>query len=203
MNELLQRLQTLIREFAGRSEVYWLLGLLVVLLIGRSVYRYFCGPSRRSTDSSPLEFDVETLANPVGESAQFSLRVYHVPVRLALVVIAPLGRDAKDPASAELATLLDQAVPGLGKVMERQHANLRVWPTQLSATGFVHSLSRQIKLPGDSGKNSPWCLVVGRVTMANRHFMLGLALCAEVSNNLSVIAVESEQKWLDVLRIAD
>ena len=201
MNELLNRFQQLLQSLAGRREVYWLLALLVVWLLVRQIPKMFGGTKRKPETASPLDFDVQTLAPPVAGVDELVVRVYHVPVRVGLVVIAPLGRDAPLPGRGAIRELLDQAIPGLGTVMQHDQPQLRLWPAQLSASGFVHSLARHVKVPGEGGKNSLWCLVAGRVLASDRPFMVGLALCATEPNSLGVITVESEHKWLDVLRI--
>lgn len=127
--------------------------------------------------------------------------VYHVPVRLAVVVIAPLGRESDPPTHSEVPKLLDRIVPGLASALSHDQTIVKIWPRQLSATGFAPYLLRHVRLPGDKGRSSPWCLLAGRTTFGDAAYAIGLALGAAAPNNLGLIAVESEHQWLDVVRM--
>ena len=202
-DNLIQQIQELLASPFMRQALPYLAGvaaLLVLLVIVKRILRWLGRPQRSSMVDPSLVIDVSGLAAPAGESA-LRLSVYHVPVRLAGVVIAPLGRDAESPAAAGVPRLLNAAVPGLGDVVAHDRPLARVWPRQLSATGFAHSFARHVSLPGDKGKGSPWCLVAGRISVGNQSYAVGLVLAAAAPNNLSLISVESDHQWLDVLRI--
>lgn len=136
-------------------------------------------------------------------SDPLALLCRQVPVRIALVIVAPLGREQTAPAASELAHAAEHVMPGLGGVIARDRPEVRSWDAQLSAQGFVHSVFRHVRLPGDRGRATPWCLVAGRAQGPERPFLLGMALCAAGANALGQITVESEEKWHDVLRIRD
>lgn len=200
--ELLGRLHGLFERLAGRREVYWLLGLIAVWIAARSYARFVSRKKPLPTGPSPLDFDLGVLPVPDESVDELLLHVYHIPVRLGVVVIAPLGRDGKPPAGDDVPELLDHAVPGLGRLLRHDRTQLRLWPVQLSSTGFVHSLSRHVALPGAAGKGTPWCLVAGKVVTGTGQYVIGTALCAAEPNNLGLLSVESEHQWLDVLRIS-
>src|SRR6516164_7051255 len=65
---------------------------------------------------------------PVGKRR---LTLYHLPVRLRLVVVAPAGTE-HPVDSATVGRLLDQAVPGLEAIALDDQARVRIWPAQLS-----------------------------------------------------------------------
>ncbi len=202
MPELTERLRQTYQMLSGRHEFWWLLGLLVVLFVVRRFAAFSRQPRRKQPEPSPLDFDVQGIPAPSRDETESPLRAYHIPVKLGLVVIAPLGREVPMPLPAHIPDFLDQAIPGLGDVVRHGTAEVRIWPFQLSETGFIHNFSRHVKLPKDGVEASRWCLFAGRITAANRPYMLGLAACAVEPNNLNVVAIQSEHHWLDVLRIA-
>ena len=196
----LEKFLLLVRSPEARPFVKLLLLLLVLLLVfrlGQRILRVFRRAGPVALLDPSLEMDLQPL--PLARSNS-PLTVYHVPVRLAVIVIAPLGRDTAEPTHSEVPQLLDQMVPGLASILTHDETIVRIWPRQLSATGFIHSLSRHLHLPGDRGRGTPWCLVAGRTTFDERPFGVGLALAAGKSNNLGVIELKHEAQWLEVLR---
>ena len=202
MPDLVQRLQRMYQMLSGHQEFWWLIGLLVVLFVVRQFAAFSRRPRRKQQQPSPLDFDVQVIPAPAANDADLRLRVYHIPVKLGFLAIAPLGREVAIPMPAHIPDLLDQALPGLGNVVRHGNSEVRIWPFQLSESGFTHNFGRHVKLPKDGVEASRWCLIAGRITAANRPYMLGLAACAVEPNNLNVVAVESDHHWLDVLRIS-
>jgi hypothetical protein len=176
-----------------------LIGAAIALALIRQLVRWTRRPERTVLLDESLVLDLSEL--PTAEPGPTRVTVYHIPVRLAVVVIAPLGRESDPPKHSDVPHLLDRVVPGLASVMSRDQTIVRTWPRQLSATGFAPSLMRHVKLPNDRGRNSPWCLVSGRATFNNASYSVGFALAAADPNNLGLIVVESEHEWLDVLRV--
>lgn len=176
-----------------------LFGLAILLALLRKIALLF----HRSTPVSLTDESlvIELGALPAAEPGATRLAVYHVPVRLAVVVIAPLGRESEPPTHSEVPKLLDQIVPGLSSVLSHDQTIVKIWPRQLSAIGFAPSLLRHVRLPGDKGRGTPWCLLAGRTTFGDSSYAVGLALGAASANNLGLIAVESEHQWLDIVRL--
>ena len=201
-----QQLQELLRT-PGLRQALWLLaaaaGVLAVLLMALKLVRFFKRPERVSLLESSLVFDVTSIHWPDDQSLAARISVYHMPAHVGLVVIAPLGRDGQSPTLTEVSSLLDQIVPGLAEVVSHDQPTVRVWPRQLSAKGFAHSLARHVQLPGEHGRGSPWCLVTGRASLDDKPFGIGMALRTAMPNSLSLIVLESDHQWLDVLRIKD
>ncbi len=129
-----------------------------------------------------------------------TLECYSVPVRLAAVVLAPVGR-SEMPDADELNALLDALTPGLSNIFAGHGTQFFRWPAQLSPRGFAHSFFSEAPLPGDHGKGTPWCALAGRLDVLNRPLMVGLILRATVPNALGQSYIESAHKWLDVLRV--
>jgi len=193
-------LQQLMQRVAESSEIKWLVALLIVLIGARYVARFLRKPSREPQSRSSFDLDLTSIERALADAVRFPLRVYHLPVRLGLVVVAPLGHEAGVVDVDAIPDLLDQAVPGLGKVQRELKAKTWVWPVQMSANGFRHALTAHLRVEGKDVKGSRWCLVTGRVVTQDHQYMWGLGLYSHEPNNLGCVAVESEFKWLDVVR---
>ncbi len=124
-------------------------------------------------------------------------------MRLALVVLAPVGRGNELPPAAELPKLLDSAVPGLGGLLAAHGTRIKLWPPQLSTHGFAAALFGNVRLPGDRGKGTPWCTVAGKFMAGGRGFLAGLVLRAAAANNLGQMTLQSDTDWLDALRVKE
>jgi len=129
------------------------------------------------------------------------LRCYGLAVRLAVVVLAPSGRQREVPSGVDRSALIDQIVPGLAKVVAAHDALVYVWPPQLSPRGFAHAFFSTVKLPGDRGKGTPWCSAAGKFEADGDQYMVGMAMCAAKPNSLSQYIVELPGEWLELLRV--
>ncbi len=172
----------------------------VVLLI--VVWKRLRGRKRELPEQPPdLTIDVATLGTAGPPPDPPILEYYNVPVRLAAVVLAPTGRTGTLPPGDELAELIDHMVPGLAKVFSAHRPLTRRWPPQLSAQGFTHAFFAHVKLPGEGGKETPWCAVAGRFRIHGQSVMAGLVMRAEEDNNFGQSVVEEEHQWLGILRV--
>ena len=129
------------------------------------------------------------------------LEFYGTPVRLAVLVLAPAGRNSPTPTDAELPELVDDLVPGLWAIVQAHAAIVRCWSFQLSTQGFTHSFFNNVQLPGDRGKGTPWSAVAGRFETGTGPFLAGLICVADRPNSLSQVTVAHVGQWLDVLRV--
>jgi len=209
MDQLKQTLDPLIDLLPEKARDYWpaifaaaaLVLLLVMLLVLRALWRVLF---RRRTQE-PAGWDrewTEHLAALPPPERSWGVRwmtVYHVPVRLRLVVVAPSGTESAVDATA-VERLLDQLVPGLGEVARHDGPRIRVWPPQLSHRGFASTFYRRTIPPDPEGQPSRWVLAAGRAQVGRKPVLLGLALWADQPNMLGRIELEPHQ-WLDVLRI--
>jgi hypothetical protein len=175
------------------------MGLAVTLAVLRLLMQWLRRPSPPPQADQSFLIDLASL--PIAEPGKTQLMVYHVPVRLAVVVIAPLGRDSHAPRHSEVRDLLDHLVPGLAAVMTNDQTLVRIWPQQLSATGFAPTLLRHAPLPSDRGRGTPWCMLAGRTLFGGASFAVGLALAATAPTNLGLINVQSDHQWLEILRM--
>lgn len=148
-----------------------------------------------------LSIDVDALdsAGPPADAVRIEL--YGTPVRLAVFVLAPVGRDGTVPSKEQLPDLLEQLVPGFLQIVSSHGPLLRFWPNQLSSHGFMNAFFNKISLPGDRGKGTRWCSVAGKFTAQGTQFLAGLVCCADQPNGLGQFMIEREGQWNDVLRI--
>lgn len=135
---------------------------------------------------------------PAGPGPQ-RLLVHGQPVRLRLVVLAPMGKRPL-PVNGAVEPLLDQVLRGLGDIARQDRPRIRVWPPQLSAQGFVPTFFRLSRRPEQAGKPTPWVLAAGPVRGGGQQFLLGLALCGEGPSDLGNLSLQANQ-WNEILRI--
>ncbi len=129
------------------------------------------------------------------------LEFYGTPVRLAVLVLAPAGRNNPLPAERDLPAVLDSLLPNFTAVVAAHRPLIRPWPVQLSTQGFASSFFNNVRLPGDRGKGTPWCAVAGRFEAGAQQLLVGLVCVADRPNSLSQITVAHVGQWMDVLRV--
>ncbi len=184
--------------------VYGLVGLVLLLVLGSlvgSLWQFLFGRRLPVPGESDRDFE-ENLADcplPVQPPGSHRLTVYHLPVRLRLVVVAPAGTEASVDATA-VEKLLDHVVPGLGAIAYEDRPRIRVWPAQLSQQGFTIAFQRRTHRPEPEGQPSRWVLVSGRAQVGRHVVLLGLGLWADEPNNLGRLTLQPHQ-WLDVIRL--
>lgn len=175
------------------------LAVLVVLYVARKV---IARRRRPPTPEAPdLTLDITSLGEAGPPAKSPVLEYYHLPVRLAAVVLAPAGRGGQLPSPDRAAATLDAIVPGLSHVFALHRPLVRQWPPQLSPRGFAHAFFAHARLPGDGGKGTHWCSLAGVFKVQGQPVMAGLILRTAAPTNLGQAIVEQETKWLDVLRI--
>jgi hypothetical protein len=166
------------------------------------VWRVLHRQKRAAPPLSPdLRVEVASLASTGPPDGPPTLEFYNLPMRLAAVVLAPVGRARELPPDDQFAPLLDAIVPGLDKVAVRHQPVVRRWPQQVSVRGFAHVFFSNVRLPGDAGKGTPWSSVAGLFKVKGEPVMAGLVLCAARPNSLGQAIVDSEEKWLGCLRV--
>lgn len=188
-------------------EVWWLIeltaALLLLLLAGltvRAVLRTWFGRRRPKEDfDRNLRVALDECPLPVRPPGVRWLYIYHLHVRIRLVVLAPPGKDAEVDALA-VEKLLDAVLPGLGAIASNDRPRIRVWPNQLSAQGFTATFHRCTLKSEREGDPSRWILVTGRAMLGRQQVLLGLGLWAGEPNTIGRLTLEPHQ-WLDVLRL--
>ncbi len=157
--------------------------------------------SRRDVDELDLSIDIDQLKTPPpDEHSRVGLAFYGAPVRLAVLVVAPTGREGRLPSAAEMGGLLEHWLPGIEKIAAQDQPVFRRWPEQLSIQGFQHAFFQNLSLPGDRGKSSPWCSACGPFLADGHRYLVGVVCRTAAANSLSEVAIERETQWLDVVR---
>ena len=210
MDVLQEKLQPLIDLLPERVREYWavvfgalaLLISLIILALLRAVFRAVFATKKTLQEDwgKKLREDLSDYPPPAGVPGK-RLTVYHVPVRVRLVVLAPAGKEL-EIESSQAEDFLNRVIPGLGGVAAHDRPRIRVWPPQLSQQGFATAFFRHTIMGTKEGQPSPWILVAGRSQFTQPTVLLGLALWAEEPNNLGRLSLEPHQ-WLDVLRIKE
>jgi hypothetical protein len=195
------------QPFTDFLDAFWGLWLasaavaVVVLVAAWILWRRF--GRRREPDVVPpdLEVDVTALPDLGPPPGPPTLEFYNLPVRLAAIVLAPVGRVRTLPSREDLPGVVDSIVPGLDRVAIAHKPLIRAWPAQVSARGFAHAFFQHVRLPGDHGKKTPWCSVAGRFMVDDQPMMAGLVLRAAAPNRHGQYVMEREEQWLGILRI--
>ncbi|MEQ8791891.1 MAG: hypothetical protein RIC55_36880 [Pirellulaceae bacterium] len=178
--------------------------IVVVLLIG-GLTALVLRSKRRTLSAgeydSELAIDLLALTADGPPDAWPQLEFYGVPVRLAILVLAPAGRLASIPPKEKLRETVESLMPGLAQVLDRHQPIFRRWPEQMSTQGFAQSFFNKMKLPGQAGKKTPWCSVAGKFDDGDQQLLAGIVCCADSPNALSTVVVEHVGQWRDVLRV--
>jgi hypothetical protein len=188
-------------------EAWWLIflavALVLLLVLGhflRRTWRGLFGRKKPAPDwERDLRVELDECPLPVRPEGGVVLTVYHVPVRLRLVVLAGAGKEADVDATA-VEKLLERVLPGLGAIAQRDRPRIRIWPWQRSQQGFVAAFHRCTIKSEPEGQPSRWVLVGGRAKVGGQPVLLGLGLWAEKPNDVGRLTLEPHQ-WLDVLRL--
>jgi hypothetical protein len=183
----------------------WLVGgaaALAALVVGVLLWQWLRRSRRPLSPRQPeLAIDVGKLptAGPPLDGPR--LEFYGTPVRIAVLVVAPSGRDGELPPADVLPGLMERLVPGMTLAIARHQPMICRWPAQLSSQGFTQAFFNLVSLPGSRGRGTPWCSIAGKLTVGQRTFLVGLVGCAATPNGLSQVVVQHEGQWMDILRI--
>jgi hypothetical protein len=177
--------------------------LFLLLLLGltlRALWRRLFGAGDVPDDSdADYIVNLEECPLPVGPPPERRLTVYHLPVRVRLVIVAPMGRETNLDAIAVEKTL-DQVLFGLSDIVRGDRPLIRAWPAQLSHHGFATAFHRRMRRPEPDHLASQWILVSGRAKLGNQPLLVGFGLWADEPNMVGRLTLEPYQ-WLDVLRL--
>jgi hypothetical protein len=179
---------------------YAVIGVAVVLVL-YVVLRILLAGRRKTVRAGEATLDLRRLGDEGPPAGGEALTVYHVPVRLAAIVLASSGRDSDLPPLAEQAETFDAIVPGLARIAAAHQTLVCRWPSQLSSRGFIHKFFSYIRLPGEGGKESAWCAVAGAFKLHGQSLMAGLLMRAAGPTSLGQAVIEKQHQWLDVIRI--
>ena len=207
MQQVIQRLigafqrsiDLLLHTQFGRLVGVALLVLVVLVFLTRRVVKLFRKPEDVSL-VDPLRV-VDLSAEPLGKNERTDLKVHNLPVRLGVVVLAPLGR-LDLPDDEEIPNILDGLVPGLGKFVADDTPIVRTWPNQVSVGGFANNLALHMQVGGQDLTETPWCLVAGKTKRPDGLLLVTLALAAEASSRLGVVRLDDESQWMQSIQVS-
>ena len=177
----------------------------IALCLGTMLFLIFRLLRKRSSPApdqqAELTIDVAALplSPPPKEGPQ--LEFYGTPVRLAVMVLAPVGRGGEIPAPADLTATLENLLPGLQEIVSRHQPQVVLWPNQLSSQGFLQAFFNLAALPGDHGKGTPWCSAAGKFEGGGQQYLAGLICCSAGPNSLGEMTVDKPGQWFSVLRV--
>lgn len=176
--------------------------LLVLVMLLRGLGRLLFGRRKTPNDwDRERDIDLDSCPLPTSPPGDRRLTVYHLPVRLRLVVLAGAGREGEIDVLA-VEKLLDRVLPGLGAVVANDRPLIRVWPAQVSHHGFAASFHRHTPKAAQRGELSRWVLVAGRAPLGRQGVLVGLGLWADEPNTLDRLTLDGHQ-WFDVLRLKE
>jgi hypothetical protein len=177
--------------------------LAVLLLVGLVVLRKILERRKRRLPVFEPELKIDVSALDCGGPPADGpvLEFYHIPVRLAVLVLAPAGRGHELPPPEEIPAVVEMILPGLSRIVETHRPLYRRWPAQVSWRGFAHKFFVHVRLPGDLGRGTPWSSVAGIVKTAEGSVMAGLVLRSEQATGFGHEIIEREGEWLRVLQI--
>jgi hypothetical protein len=198
----LEPITNLLPEGARAIGVCVILGLLVVVVLGILLVLVRALFGRKPKSDKVWEKDVIDLAScpmPPKVKRKERLSIFHVPARLRLVVVAPVGRE-HTITEAMAAKLVDAIVPGLGSVVEADRPLVRIWPPQLSHEGFINTFHRCTIKPERDNTPSRWVLLAGKAQVGKKPVLLGLGAWADEPNTIGRKNLEPED-WIGRVRL--
>ena len=177
-------------KYIGGGAAVVLVLIVIALLMRR--------PKRAVDPEQGLSENLAGFPPAPGKPGKRRLTVQAQPMRLRLVVVAPMG---KKPMSAEDAeALVGSMMRGLDEIIKTDRPRIRVWPAQLSAVGFAQSFFRRVLRPEARGRLSNWVRVAGPTKAGGTPILLGLALLADEQTDVDELNLDGNE-WTDVLRI--
>ena len=180
--------------------VVLLAAVAIVLLL--AVWKILGGRSTRPAPPPPdLRIDVLALGDQGPPAAAPVLEFFGTPVRLAAIVVAPVGRVRNLPPPQEMADVLESIVPGLARVVAAHRPLARSWPAQLSIKGFAHMFFQHVRLPGDGGKGTPWCSAAGVFRVDGQPMVAGMVFRTRSNSSYRQAIIDVEEKWMNMLRV--
>ncbi len=142
-----------------------------------------------------LSIDVAILGESGPPEVGPVLEWHGVPVRLAAVVLAPSGRARPLPSKDLWPLLWDAILPGFSQLVKTHQPLIRIWPAQLSESGFIHRFFAELKFPEYSPGSSPWSAMAGPVRFRDQTILVGMVFRAGEPTSLGTEPVEEPSEW--------
>jgi hypothetical protein len=168
------------------------LGAFLVLLLLFTMLRR----GKKADPEAGLAEDLSTLPPAPKGQRHYQLTVMNQPARLRLVVIAPVGKKTV----GKVDSALEQVFRGLGEVSFDDKPRIRIWPAQLSTTGFPPTFFRLTKSPDAEGRPSRFIMLAGPARAGAMPVLLGLVVEVGEPSKLGKVTM-TETQWGEVLRV--
>ena len=168
------------------------IGAFVVLLLLFAVMKR----GKKADPEAGLGDDLSTLPPAPKGQRHYQLYVMNQPARLRLVVVAPVGKKTV----GKVDSALEQVFRGLGEVSFDDKPRIRIWPPQLSTTGFAPTFFRLTRSPDADGKPSRFVMLAGPARAGATPVLLGLVVEVEDRSKLGKLTM-TETQWGEVLRV--
>ena len=203
LKPIIQSLPPEIQPFvdAGGWLIPFVLITLLVFLFAISSFRRMLARKGPRTREPDLTEDLGSYPLAPALWGTRRLTVHGLPVRIRLVVAAPLGHEGGYVGAEQIEQFLDFVVPGLGAFIHADRPRVRVWPTQLSYQGFAAAFRRNAVRPDSEKQISRWVLLMGKGLINRRPVAIGFALLADQDNTLGRVVLEHPHDWMQVVRI--
>ena len=201
MDHLLQQIQQFLANEEGRWLAICVVTAIVFLLVLLSALRRWQRPRNDILELELLEQLAGYPPAPPLPGGAKQLSLYGLPVRLRLMVLGPLGHDAGAITGDDVNPIVERMVPGLAERLSHDLPRIRLWPTQLSQSGFLAAFRRNTELPDGEDRVRRWVLVMGKVLYQGRPIAVGLALQSSEANTLGPVVLQHAHQWMEVLRL--
>lgn len=175
-----------------------LIGLLLLLWVARQL---LAGRRRRGPPQPDLTEVLADYPPPPALWGTKRLTIHGLPVRIRLIVAAPLGTEGGSVQAEGIDAMLDLIVPGISDAIRADRPRVRIWPTQLSWPGFTAAFRRHAVRPDPESPLSRWVLLMGRALINQRLVALGFAFLADQENSLHYVTLNQPHQWMEVLRM--
>lgn len=201
MPDWLKTIQNFITTEEGRWAAIGLASTLLFLLLLRATLRRWNRQPRIQANEELLE-NLATYppAPPLPGDAKL-LQLYGLPVRIRMMVFAPLGHDAGSIEPEEVFPLAEQMIPGLAERLRLDLPRIRLWPTQLSQSGFLAAFRRNTQVPDTEVRVRHWVLLMGKVLREGSPIAVGLAFQSADPHTLGPVVLQHAHQWMEVLRL--
>jgi hypothetical protein len=173
------------------------LGVLVALIV---LVKIATGRKRPHPDLEKGQREYLAEYPPPPPAGIKRLSVNGERVRLRLVVVVQSGRAQERISLNDVPELLNAVVRGLGEFINFDKPRVKVWPAQLSVTGFAPTFHRLVVSPDADQEQSQWVKLAGSARIGNRPILLGMAFHADEPTRIGDVHVDPRE-WNDLLRI--
>jgi hypothetical protein len=182
---------------------YWIIAAIAAGLVVAALVLLKIARSRKKEPldlEKGLREDLRTYPAAPASHDPRRLSVNGIPGRLRLVVMAPTGKTQENIMPDHVAELLNNVVRGLGAFVMSDKPRIKVWPPQLSITGFAPTFHRLVESPDSVDKPSRWVKLAGPARTGKRPILLGVAVYADEPCQLGDVSVETTE-WGELLEV--